>query len=573
MTRKLIKNWPILLILLLSFWAIKPLFHAGFFPMHDDEQIARLYELNQALSTGQIPPRWVADLGFGYGYPFYNFYPPLVYYLGEIFYLLGFSLITSTKIVMILGFFLSGFFIYLLAKEFFGKVGGVVAAIFYLYAPYHALDLYVRGALAEFYSFVFLPAIFWSTFKLLKEKKKKWLVLNSLFLSFLLLSHNLIAIIFLPFYFVFFGLLLFFEKNKKKTILIFTTSFLLFLGLTAYFWLPALWEKKYTLVDEILTKELADYKLHFVYLRQFWHSPWGYGGSIFGLEDGISFEVGKPHLIFSFLAGTLGIFLLWRKEKKKSGLLLTSYFLLFTFSLFMASFHSQFIWDRIKPLWYLQFPWRFLIFTALFSSLLATGVADYFLSLLKKNLIAKLVIIFLILFSVILLNKNYFQPAGYREVIDRDYITEEELKWKVSKMSFEYLPKGVATKYSDIKTTQIDLEKEEIKKSSFEILRGDLEVTEVKDWPHKKIFKTKGEGELRVNVFNFPGWKVFLDQKEVEIKETGKLKLITFEIPKGEHRIEIVLQDTPVRQLANIISLGSIFSLLIGSIYVKKIFS
>lgn len=113
------KYWWLGLILILSFWALAPLFHPGFFPMHDDEQIARLYELHQALSGGQFPPRWVGNLGFGYGYPFYNFYPPLVYYLGEIFYLLGFSLITSTKIVVGLGFVLSGVFIYFLAKEFF----------------------------------------------------------------------------------------------------------------------------------------------------------------------------------------------------------------------------------------------------------------------------------------------------------------------------------------------------------------------------------------------------------------------------------------------------------------------
>ena len=33
--------------------------------------------------------------------------------------------------------------------------------------------------------------------------------------------------------------------------------------------------------------------------------------------------------------------------------------------------YSQFIWDKISPLWYLQFPWRFLEFAALFSALLA----------------------------------------------------------------------------------------------------------------------------------------------------------------------------------------------------------
>jgi len=568
MIEKLFKKWPIFLILLLSWWAIRPFFHAGFFPMHDDEQIARLYELHQILSTGQFPPRWVSNLGFGFGYPFYNFYPPFVYYLGEIFHLLGASLIFSIKTVMILGFLLSGVFIYLLGKEFFGKIGGIVAAIFYIYAPYHALDLYVRGALAEFYSFVFLPAVFWSTLKLIRQPaEKKWLIINSLFLSFLLLSHNLIALIFLPFYFIYFISLFSLEKEKKKVFLIFSLSFLLFLGLTCYFWLPALLEKKYTLVDQILTRELASYKLHFVYLRQLWQSAWGYGGSLFGLEDGISFEVGKPHLILSFLAGGLGFFLLWKRKKENRFFILC--FLFFVFSLLMTSFHSQFIWDRLKALWYLQFPWRFLVFTALFSSLLSGGVINYICKIFEKNLKLKLAIIFISIFSVIFLHKNYFQPARYLDVVDRDYTNEEELKWRVSKMSFEYVPKDVATKLSDIETTQVDLEKEEIKKNSFEIIEGALDVIEIKDLPHKKIFKTRGEGKLRINIFNFPGWKAFLDKEEIIIEETGKLKLITLEIPKGEHRIEVVFTNTFIRSLANFVSLLSIL-ISLGGFYVKK---
>ncbi|HUS60366.1 MAG TPA: 6-pyruvoyl-tetrahydropterin synthase-related protein [Nevskiaceae bacterium] len=546
----------ILLVLFLSVWAIGPLFQPGFFSMHDDEQIARLYELHQAFLSNQFPPRWVGNLGFGYGYPFYNFYPPLVYYLGEIFHLLGFSLIVSTKIVMGLGFLLSGIFIYFLAKEFFGKVGGLIAAVFYIYAPYHALDLYVRGALAEFYAFVFLPAVFWSTLKLVKEKSKKWLIINSLFLAFLLLSHNLITLIFMPFYFIFFVFLLFFEKERKKVVLNFFLSFLLFLGLTCYFWLPALLEKKYTLVDAILTCELASYKLHFVYLRQLWNSPWGFGGSIYGLWDGISFEVGKPHLILSFLAGifSLPLFL----KRKRSGLFFGFYFLLLAFSLFMTSFHSQFIWDRLKPLWYLQFSWRFLIFAALFSSLLAGGLIDYIFRRLKEKKRLKWVIVFIPLALVIFLNKDYFKPAKHLDVTDSHYTSEEDLKWRVSRMSFEYVPKTVATKLSDIGTTQLDINEEEIAKSSYEVLDSDLEVRQIKDFPHRKIFETQKEGRLRINVYNFPGWKAFIDQKEVGIEETGKLRLITLDIPKGKHRVEVVFTNTPVRSLANLVSLVSL---------------
>ncbi|HUS52088.1 MAG TPA: hypothetical protein VMX77_01325, partial [Candidatus Bathyarchaeia archaeon] len=387
----------------------------------------------------------------------------------------------------------------------------------------------------------------------------------------LLLSHNFIALILMPFYFAFVFFLLWQEEMKKKISLLILTSFSLFLGLTCYFWLPALWEKKDTLVDTILIRELASYKLHFVYLRQLWNSPWGYGGSIFGLEDGISFEVGKLHLILSLLAGILGLSLLIKKEK--GGWLISFFFGLFAFSLFMTSFHSQFIWDFLKPLWYLQFPWRFLIFSVFFASILSGGVISHLFSQLKKRVRLKWLMLVGVGILVICLNKAYFLPASYLEVDDHYYTSEEDLKWRVSGFSFEFVPEGVATRLSDIGTTQLDISQDEIGKTSFEVLDGDLEVEETINFPHKKVFVTNGKGKLRVNVYSFPGWKARIDQKEVGIEETGKLKLVTLDVPEGEHRVEVVFTDTPVRRTANLVSLMSMATLfLAGGLGVKKSF-
>lgn len=97
---RLLKNHLVFIIVLIAcFWAVKALFVPGFFPIHDDEQIARIFELDSALSDGQFPVRWVQHLGFGFGYPLFNFYPPLSYYSAEAFHLIGFSFIDSTKLV------------------------------------------------------------------------------------------------------------------------------------------------------------------------------------------------------------------------------------------------------------------------------------------------------------------------------------------------------------------------------------------------------------------------------------------------------------------------------------------
>src|SRR3990170_8274901 len=89
---------PLILVVALSIVTIQPLISNGFFPMHDDTQPARLYEMAQALKDGQFPVRWVKDLGYGYGYPIFNFYGPLPYYLGAGFMFLGVDALVATKL-------------------------------------------------------------------------------------------------------------------------------------------------------------------------------------------------------------------------------------------------------------------------------------------------------------------------------------------------------------------------------------------------------------------------------------------------------------------------------------------
>src|ERR1035437_4105520 len=127
---------PLAFIFLLSLVTVTPFLHAGFFPIHDNTQVQRVFEMAKSLRGGMFPVRWVADLGFGFGYPIFNFYAPLAYYVGSIINFLGFDPLFSTKLMMVLGIMLSGFSMYLLAKEIWGKHGGVISALLYVFVPY-----------------------------------------------------------------------------------------------------------------------------------------------------------------------------------------------------------------------------------------------------------------------------------------------------------------------------------------------------------------------------------------------------------------------------------------------------
>ncbi len=156
---KKIPLWIALLVLLIP--AFYQLLRPGFFWMQDDLQAFRIQQLDKCVKDFQIPCRWVPDAGYQYGYPQFNYYPPSVYYLGEIFHLIGFQFIDAVKILFILGFILAAIAMFIFLRSMFGKWPAYVGAIIYTYAPYKAVDVYVRGALSEFWSFVFFPLIFW----------------------------------------------------------------------------------------------------------------------------------------------------------------------------------------------------------------------------------------------------------------------------------------------------------------------------------------------------------------------------------------------------------------------------
>lgn len=567
--------------LLLIIPAILPLFHSGFFSMHDDQQVARLYELDRALAAGQFPARWVSNLGFGYGYPLFIFYPPLVYYIGEVFHLLlAITFIDSIKLVFAFAFLGSAFAMYLWTKKHFGKIPAIVAAAFYTYAPYHAVDAYVRGALAELTAFVWLPLILWSIDNLITYKKKQFWPITGLFLALLMLTHNLILLSFIPIFLLYSIFLILRTDNKIYALRSTLYAILLSAGLSAFFWLPALIEKKYTLVDTILLNELASYKLHFVFPSQLWNSLWGYGGSTSGPLDGISFKIGKLHVVISFIS-----FVLWkivaqirgRKKSEKSNHITSVAFFLFLFSAFMATSYSQIIWNLITPLQYLQFPWRYLTFTALFASFLAASGIAATRKLVNSSLlnaISVLVVIFLLLYP----NLKLFQPQTYLEVKDSYYTSNEFLKWKISKTSFEFVPKGIKTttelnQIEGREITQLALTKDMIAQQPFKIISGKGQVKVKNITPgniHLELENTETT-TLQLSTFDFPGWEVKVDDKIIQHKSDNDLQLITFEVPKGNHTIHARFNDSSTRIFANGISIFSIIFLATRPNLLKRV--
>src|SRR3990170_110665 len=408
-TRKLLVEVAMVILLgIPAVWALVP---PGFFFTHDVIHVARIFAMDKILLTDlQMPPRWV-DL-FRYGEPTFSFYAPLPDIFGAFIHRMGLTFLDTTKLLFGLGILFSGVSMYLFAKDFFGKKGGYIAAVLYMYAPYHAVDVYVRGALSESWALVFFPLIFWTSYNCFTKKSYLWFLGTIFSLTGLFLTHNIMTLLFTPFLFVFWMLLFFQSKQKLAFMKKASLSFLLSFLISSFFLLPAFIEKSFV-QNTLLTGQYFDFRGHFVGIGQFFRSSWGYGGSVWGPEDGFSLQLGNMHILLggvSFLVALLS----FRKQKKRFFLLIT-FAAFFLVSLFMQHNKSTPIWLRIELLSFVQFPWRFLGLSIFFLSFLAGSVV--YIPLPRKVWLG---VFLLILTVTIIVNTWYFHPERREAVSDED---------------------------------------------------------------------------------------------------------------------------------------------------------
>lgn len=549
------KEFFIGLVLTLSL--LWPLFVAPYFAHHDDVQIIRTFEMNKCFLDHQIPCRWVPDLGGLYGYPIFNYYAPAPYYVSEIIYLITHSLLFSVKFIFALPFIGSYIFMYLLASRFWGKLGGSFSATFYAFAPYHALDFYVRGAMGEMWGLMFFPAIFWALSKLEEKLNLKNLLLNAFFVGGLIISHNLSAMIFLPLCLIWIFLLYF--KNKNTKFLIFSfTSIIVGILLSAFYLLPVIVEKDLVHV-ETTVEGYFSYTEHFKGLRKvLLERSWGYGASIRevpgGERDDLSYQIGRVHLLAWFLAIFTAVSL-WKKNRWISRVIIFSS-IAASVAIFMINPRSEFIWKSIDSLKYLQFPWRFLLLVIFFVSFIS---GSFFLTSLngKKYLWISLFIM------VVALNFFYFKPNKFIQTSDKALLSGANWDRQIKRSIFDYLPIYAKEPPAELATKR------------YQILTGDTKVLNFKEGTNWFNFNTvtKTHTIIRLSQYYFPDWKIFVDGKEMNVEyKNNSLGLMTIILGKGTHKVDARLYDTPIRSISNVITLTtSVLSLLLFLSQISKI--
>ncbi len=107
-----------------------------------------------------------------------------------------------------------------------------------------------------------------------------------------------------------------------------------------------------------------------------------------------------------------------------------------------------------------------------------------------------------------------------------------------------------------------------------EIIAGEGKITEREEKNSQRSYAVTSDKGVRMvdNTFYFPGWNVYIDgvKTNIQFQDPEYRGVITYDVPPGEHTIEIKFEDTKLRLLSKIMSIFSISGFLIFVIMRKK---
>lgn len=526
----------VVLLLLAIIPAVFKLIRPGFYPMYDDMQVIRVQQMDVCIKDGQVPCRWVPDLGLGYGYPLYQYYAPLPYYFMEAIHLVGFSYINSVKLGFMFSIIFASLAFYAFARHFFSKEASFLVAFLYIYAPFRAQDLYVRGAMGELWGTVSVPFLLYGFEKLIKEKNRGAFLVFSISVFIFFISHNLTVLIFLPFIILWMLLRMFMLKRGGEINVKLAFSAFVGIGLAAFYIIPLIFEKNLVHI-ETLTSGYFGYLQHFLSIKQiFLAMNWGYGPSVLGSGDDAFLGIGPIHTLLA-ASGFFAAVIAYKKKLNKLILPITL-FVLFLGYAFLSHQRSTFIWKAVG-MDILQFPWRFVMACVFIASVLAGYFVDVFVGKLR------IAVVFLVVTVTLLLYGGFFQPKGWIEITDNEKLSGELLKKQLTASIYDYLPKSAIRAPDDIASEELV------------IIEGNVETKSLdkgSNWFEYYIDVKTDSAEVAIPSYDFPEWKVYLNGSETETGRFGDFGLVSFEVQKGESSINAQLTRSLPRKIGDSVS-------------------
>ncbi|MBN1260797.1 MAG: hypothetical protein JXB35_08965 [Anaerolineae bacterium] len=522
---------------------IQPLL-AGCLPRYDGVfHLYRIAQLDHAIRNGVLYPRWLTDLGFGFGFPLFNYYTPLGYYLALPFHTLGLGFESTLLAGFILAHAILVLGTGLWTQDIFGSRAGLGAALVIAYAPYPLVNLLHRGAYAEVWGLAWLSMALWAYRRLVVRRDRISYIMATLFHAALMLSHNVIALLGAPLLAAYALLLIWKHKRRGKDIVRLLLVPSLALGITAFFWIPALFEQDYVQIHQL---KIYDFREHFLSVSELFSGP--------RPTDAAD---ANPDLVYGvgWIAPLLAVagWVPWRHQKAREAAVEHLLLTLATIGLLMMTLSLTLpVWERIPLLSFLQFPSRFLGP----ASLLLAALAGYGASRLPGPhwLWPPAVLLLTVGFALPWLFPlcSVPQPALTPPNLIR---IEQDTGGVGTTVAGDYLPRWVAVRptgdellpYYDAAAPGYIIDR--LDHSS---LPDGVNVRSANYGLQEARLKLESDVafDARFNWYYFPGWRATLDGLTLAVRPDGPQGLLSMTLPPGAHTLRVWFGDTPLRRAA-----------------------
>jgi hypothetical protein len=508
------------------------------------------------LWAGDLYPHWLQGMNGGLGSPVFFYYGSVPYYLtGWLRPLLhndqhGWH---QLGLSAALALFTSGVFAYLWLKSVYSHQSALVGAIFYMAMPYHlAVDLYERGAFAEFWAFAWMPLILFFVCNI----NRRQLALLGLAVSYalLIMTHLPTTLVFslIP---VSYASIRSDRRQRLKSLGMTVGAMALGAGLAAIYLFPAMLTQASVSIEKTRIG-FYYYENHFLFT---------------------SLKGRFPLLLSCFILLTIGLatcaYLYTRRSSHFSlNRENTFWFVTATISVFMMTPLSHPVWQAIPTLQAIQFPWRFGTVLTVATTELLTAAVFLITSTSERSfgraLMKPLAWAFLttsVLVTVFTTWDAFLFKSGDRgdalTVTDHEperinYLNE---KLEISKGTPGFHPRWAAPLEMNSLESLID----KIGTQNGALVRANITRgtghLQVDTWRPRDIGMTVDSSDgvtLNVSQFYYPGWsaKLIDGSQQLLIQPSSPDGLLTMDVPGGHHLLSLRLMPTPQEEAGRVVS-------------------
>ncbi len=519
----------VILLIVISLYSINVVYHPHCaWSTHDLRfNLHRYAAVSDALGDGQWTARWTRLFNHGYGYPLLLFYPPASPMLIALMHRAGPSILDSMKVFSIIMSLAATISAYCLGRALVGPWGAFLTGLVYTLLPYRLETLISRGAIAEYAALGLLPLLWLAFIRLGRHSGLHEFISAACLSAGMLLFHNATWLTAIP---VSIALSTICSNSHSRARAARTALLAALAGmcLSSYYLVPSILEMRHIQIDNLTTAAHLSFRNNMLPPARLWVETWPYAGA------------GRLFTLLFVLSALLPF--------RRRDAAWTLFFRLLPILLFaMMLDWSLPVWECIKPLQYIQFPWRLSGLAGLSIAVTIGGLGAAIGNTILRGSMCLLIAVA----SFHLYTSYFFQHIfQYNETHE---LSRKELieGGTTAVVADEYQPVHVRVP-PHIRFGPA-LESIAIEQGSPRVFIDTDTSTRF-----RAVVIGTSPSRIRFNCVHYPGWTLKLDEHkhpfDVDI-ETG---LMVTSIPEGLHTMEWVFMRTPARWIADLISLCSL---------------